>query len=71
MGKIMPRGLDCAVSMSQPGHTADQNTIHLCCALVAATDVAAAPGYYITGAAVLVLMLLLVARFPESRGHLG
>ncbi|MBT1254587.1 MFS transporter [Rhodococcus erythropolis] len=39
-------------------------------ALVSATDVAVAPGYYITAAAVLVLVLLIATRVPETRGRI-
>lgn len=38
-------------------------------ALVAGTGVPVAPGYYITAAAVVVLVLLIVTGVPETRGR--
>ncbi|CAM5614637.1 MFS transporter [Streptomyces aurantiogriseus] len=38
-------------------------------ALVGATGVAASPGYYLAGAAVVVLLLVTLTRLPETRGR--
>ena len=40
-------------------------------ALVAATDVAYSPGFYMSAAAVIVLLLLTLTKVPETRGRMG
>lgn len=40
-------------------------------ALVGATGVAASPGYYLAGAAVIVLLLVTLTRLPETRGRIA
>lgn len=40
-------------------------------ALVGATGLAAAPGYYLTATAVIVFLLLTLTRIPETRGRIG